>query len=77
MTDAAPDNTMQEPSYEEKVAELETILKRLDEGETPIDQLAEDVKRGAKLIKELDKKLRDVESEVKDAFAELEHSNAE
>jgi exodeoxyribonuclease VII small subunit len=34
--------------------------------------LAEDVKLGARLIKELDKKLKQVEAEVKDAFKELE-----
>lgn len=60
------------PSYEDKVAELEAILRRLDDAETPIDTLAEDVKKGASLIKELDSKLRDVESQVRDAFAELE-----
>jgi exodeoxyribonuclease VII small subunit len=61
-----------EPTYEEKVSELETILRRLDDAETPIDTLAEDVKRGAKLIKELDHKLKSVEAEVRDAFKELE-----
>ena len=60
-----------EPSYEEKVAELEDILRRLDDADTPIDTLANDVKQGALLIKELDHKLRDVEAQVKDAFAEL------
>lgn len=60
------------PSYEEKVAELEAILRRLDDAETPIDTLAKDVKKGASLIKELDTKLRDVEAQVRDAFAELE-----
>jgi exodeoxyribonuclease VII small subunit len=60
------------PSYEEKVEELEAILRRLDDAETPIDTLAEDVKKGASLIKELDHKLRDVEAQVRDAFAELE-----
>ena len=59
-------------TYEEKVAELEQILKRLDEGSTPIDTLAEDVKQGAKLIKELDAKLREVEHQVRDAFKDLE-----
>ena len=60
------------PTYEEKVEELEAILRRLDDAETPIDTLAEDVKKGASLIKELDHKLRDVETQVRDAFAELE-----
>ena len=66
-----------EPSYEEKVAELEDILRRLDDAETPIDTLAKDVKKGAGLIKELDHKLRDVESQVRDAFAELEADDSE
>jgi exodeoxyribonuclease VII small subunit len=64
--------TTKKPSYEEKVEELEAILRRLDDAETPIDTLAEDVKKGASLIKELDHKLRDVETQVRDAFAELE-----
>ena len=64
--------TKKKPTYEEKVEELEAILRRLDDAETPIDTLAEDVKKGASLIKELDHKLRDVETQVRDAFAELE-----
>jgi exodeoxyribonuclease VII small subunit len=48
------------------------ILKRLDNSETPIDKLAEDVKLGAKLIKDLGKKLNQVETEIRDAFKELE-----
>lgn len=47
-------------------------LKRLDNSETPIDKLAEDVKLGASLIKDLDRKLKEVEAEVKDAFKELD-----
>ncbi len=66
-----------EPSYEDKVEELETILKRLDDASTPIDRLAADVKEGARLIKELDQKLREVEGQVRDAFKELEERNRE
>ena len=51
---------------------LDEILSRLDNSETPIDKLAEDVKLSARLIKELDKKLKQVETEVRDAFKELE-----
>ena len=69
--------TKKQPSYEEKVSELEAILRRLDDAETPIDTLAEDVKKGASLIKELDHKLRDVEAQVRDAFEELEAVQAE
>ena len=59
-------------TYEQKVEKLDEILTRLDNSETPIDKLAEDVKLGAKLIKDLDKKLKQVETEVRDAFKELE-----
>jgi exodeoxyribonuclease VII small subunit len=61
-----------EMTYEEKVQKLDEILTRLDNSETPIDKLAEDVKVGAKLIKELNAKLKQVEMEVRDAFKELD-----
>ena len=61
-------------SYEEKVAELDNILERIDRSTTPIDELAIDVKRGTQLIKELDQRLKEVEAEVKDAFASLKET---
>ena len=66
---------LSELTYEKKVEKLDEILSRLDNSETPIDKLAEDVKLGARLIKELDKKLKQVETEVRDAFKELEGDN--
>ena len=66
-----------EMTYEEKVRKLDEILTRLDNSETPIDKLAEDVKLGAKLIKELNNKLKQVEMEVRDAFKELEEESKE
>ena len=63
-------------TYEEKTAKLNQILARLDDPDTPIDTLADDVKQGTKLIKELEAKLQEVESEVETAFEELE-SNEE
>ena len=65
-------NPIDKLSYEQKVEKLDEILTRLDNSETPIDKLAEDVKLGARLIKALDQKLKQVETEVKDAFKELE-----
>jgi exodeoxyribonuclease VII small subunit len=59
-------------TYEQKVKHLDAILKRLDNAETPIDKLAEDVKLGTKLIRDLGEKLKQVETEVRDAFKELE-----
>ncbi len=59
-------------SYEEKVERLNRILTQLDNSETPIDELADNVKEGVRLIKEMNEILRKVEMEVKDAFKELE-----
>lgn len=64
-------------TYEQKVEKLDEILTRLDNSETPIDKLAEDVKLGARLIKALDHKLKQVETEVRDAFKELEEKPAD
>jgi exodeoxyribonuclease VII small subunit len=70
MSDTKPD------SYEQKFAKLEGILKRLDDSQTPIDELASDVKEGAALILALNAKLREVETEVADAFRSLEAAAA-
>jgi len=60
------------PTYEKQFAELEAIVKRLDNATTPIDELAQNVKRGASLIVALNAKLNSVETEVLDAFKALE-----
>lgn len=64
-------------NYEEKFKELQGIIDQLDRQETPIDELAEKVKRGTSLIKELNSKLKAVEKDVRDAFKELEELNME
>jgi len=61
-------------SYDGKMKRLETILTRLDNSETSIDELAQDVREGVGLIKELTGKLNEVETEVRDAFEDLEAS---
>jgi exodeoxyribonuclease VII small subunit len=68
-------NNESQLTYEQKVQRLDEILTRLDNSETPIDRLAEDVKYGARLIKELDQKLKRVEMDVRDAFKELNNNN--
>jgi exodeoxyribonuclease VII small subunit len=64
-------------TYEQKVEKLDELLTRLDNSETPIDKLAEDVKLGARLLKELGQKLKQVETEVRDAFKELDEKEVE
>ena len=64
-------------SYEQKVERLEQILTRLDDSDTPIDELAADLKLGAELVKQLFSKLREVNGEVLDVLKELEEWEAE
>ena len=45
-------------TYEAKLEKLQSIVSRLDSSETPISRVAEDVKIGARLIKELEKILK-------------------
>ena len=71
MTDTQDDISLM--TCEQKVTRLYEILTRLDNSATPIDKLAEDVKIGARLIKEFDTKLKQVETEVRDAFEELDY----
>lgn len=68
---------MEKNNYEEKFNELQEIIDNLDRQETPIDELAEKVKRGAALIRQLNRKLNAVEKEVRDAFQELENIKLE
>ena len=68
------DKTQQQKTYEQKVEELDGILKKLDDSEIPIDELGEKARTGAKLIVELQHQLKSVETEVQDAFKILEES---
>ena len=64
-------------TYEEQFARLEAIVKKLDDSQTPIDELAADVKEGTALILSLNAKLHEVETEVADAFRSLEAATAQ
>jgi exodeoxyribonuclease VII small subunit len=59
-------------SYEDRMDELNELLSRLDRSETPIDQLAADTRRGVALILSMKADLKNVELEVRDAFADLD-----
>ncbi len=61
-------------TYQQKVEELDSILKKLDDSEIPIDELGEKARIGAQLIVELQQQLKSVETEVQDAFKILDES---
>ena len=75
MTEETPgDNTQPDKTYEQKVENLDRILRKLDDSEIPIDELGEKARIGAQLIVELQHKLKSVETEVQDAFKILDES---
>lgn len=59
-------------TYEQKDARLEDILARLDNSETPVDQLASEAKEAAALISSMNSTLRAAKQELATVFEELE-----
>lgn len=62
-----------EMSYEERMSELNDLLGRLDNAQTPIDELATDTRRGVALITSMKEDLKKVEMEVKEVFDGFEN----
>jgi exodeoxyribonuclease VII small subunit len=54
----------QEITYKAAVAEIETILGKIEEGELDVDELAVNVKRVTELLTICKEKLRKTEAEV-------------
>jgi exodeoxyribonuclease VII small subunit len=71
-TNLLTDEDIANLTYAQKAEKLDEILTQLDKSETPIDELAENVKLGSKLIRALGSKLKAVETEVFDALKELD-----
>ena len=59
-------------TYEEKERRLEEILSRLDNAETPVDQLASEAKEAAALITSMNGILKAAKQELTTVFEELE-----
>lgn len=75
MTEIQPEAShKQGKTYEQKIEELDDILKKLDDSEIPIDELGAKARTGAQLIVELQQQLKSVETEVQDAFKILDES---
>ena len=53
-----------EPSYRQSIEEIETILAKIENGETDIDDLAAEIKRAAKILQDCKEKLFRTEQEV-------------
>ncbi|MBR1936672.1 MAG: exodeoxyribonuclease VII small subunit [Bacilli bacterium] len=53
-----------EKSFEENLVELETIVKKLETGEVPLDDAIEEFNKAMKLAKTCDEKLKKAEETV-------------
>ena len=60
----------QEMKYEEAVAQLETIVRRMETGELDLDSLADELKKAQKLIKMCKDKLTKTDEEIKKMLEE-------
>ena len=55
---------MAEPTFEEKLAQLEGIVNQLEQGDVPLEKALDQFKVGVKLSQELDKTLKSAEKTV-------------
>ena len=60
-------------SFEEKLAELENIVNKLETGDVPLDDAIEEFKKAMILVKECDEKLKSAE----EAIAKIVNDNKE
>lgn len=58
-------------SFNNAVAEIESILHNIESGDMDIDKLSVEVRRASELIKECQKKLRSTEDEINSIFKDL------
>ncbi|RFO96859.1 exodeoxyribonuclease VII small subunit [Rhodoferax lacus] len=61
----APDGAALPHSYEEATQELEALVRRLESGEMPLDQLLSGYQRGAALLQFCRDRLQAVEDQIK------------
>ncbi len=58
-------------SFNNAVAEIEKILRKIESGDLDVDKLSIEVKRASELIKQCQKKLRSTEEEIDSIFKDL------
>ena len=58
-------DTATPPAYEEAMAELETLVERMESGGLPLDQLLAGYQRGAELLQVCRERLQAVEDQIK------------
>ena len=61
---------MAEPTFEEKLAQLENIVSELEQGDVPLEKALDQFKAGVKLSQELEKTLKSAEKTVTEMVSE-------
>jgi len=61
---------MEDLTYEQALAELQTIVNAMENGETSIDDLSVKVERAAELIRFCQEKLRQTDEKINTLFEE-------
>jgi exodeoxyribonuclease VII small subunit len=61
---AAKDEAGGEPKFEEALAELEAVVRRLEQGELPLEDSLAAFERGMALVKQLSTRLEAIERRV-------------
>ncbi len=67
-------NMNKQPKYEEAYAELQTIVRRMENDELDIDQMTDQLKRAQELIKLCRDKLTKTDEEIKKILNATEQS---
>jgi exodeoxyribonuclease VII small subunit len=60
-----PADPPEPPRYEDALAELETLVQRMEGGQMPLDELLDGYRRGAELLAFCRSRLQAVEDQVK------------
>ncbi len=64
-------------SYDQAVKELEKIIQKMDSGDMAVDELSENVKKAAELLRQCRKKLRSTEESVKKILEEIDEEGSQ
>lgn len=70
-----PKKTTKEPSFEETLKQLETIVTHLENGDLPLDEALNEFEKGVKLAKAGQKQLKQAEQRIQILLSE--NSDAE
>lgn len=73
-TDSAPEAEQTPASFEQALAELESLVVKMDQPDMGLDVLLGDYKRGAKLVKYCRDRLKVVKSEMARIESDLQDS---